>query len=207
MATGTRTHTDDVRRARAGAPGPADDGHAGLALLERAIGYTRGQLQAVTPPMLSLPTPCADWSLASLLDHMADSLDELTGAALLDEAARSVPTGPAMSPVGAVERLRERACALLGAWSAAVDDDVPAGEAPSGLLACAGALEVAVHGWDVAQATGSREPIPSELARELVPWAGALITEADRPARFDHPLDGPSVGPSSRLLRLLGREP
>ena len=110
----------------------------------------------------------------------------------------------------AVERLRERACSLLGAWSTiARDEDVTVGDRAmsSSLLACAGALEVAVHGWDVSQATGAREPVPAALARDLLVWADVLVSDTDRPRRFDHPVDGPSIGPSSRLLRFLGREP
>lgn len=184
--------------------------HQALELLERSIGYTRVQLQVITPAMLCRPTPCADWSLATLLDHMADSLDALTEAADLRAVALSLPSVPPLSPVDAVERLRERACSLLGAWSAVADDeDVSVGDRAlsSSLLACAGALEVAVHGWDVSQTTGAREPIPVALARDLLTWADVLVTDADRPSRFDHPLEGPSVGPSSRLLRFLGREP
>jgi uncharacterized protein (TIGR03086 family) len=180
-----------------------------LELLERAIGYTRVQLQVVTPAMLCRPTPCERWSLAALLDHMDDSLAGLVEAADLGEVALT-PVGSPRSPVDVVERLRERACALLGAWSAvARDSDVTVGDRAisSSLLACAGALEVAVHGWDVSQATGAREPVPAALARDLFTWADVLVGDHDRPARFDHPTVGPCVGPSSRLLRLLGREP
>jgi uncharacterized protein (TIGR03086 family) len=183
-----------------------------LEMLERAVGYTRVQLQAVTREMLCLPTPCERWRLAALLDHMAESLDALTEAADLGHIAvtdRPEPPEPP-SPVDAVERLRTRACALLGAWSTiARDDDVMVGDRPlsSSVLACAGALEIAVHGWDVSQATGVRAPIPAALARELLIWADVLVGEGDRPGRFDYPLSGPSVGPSSRLLMKLGREP
>lgn len=180
-----------------------------LELLERAVGYTRVALQQVTPAMLCLPTPCSQWRLGALLDHMADSLDTLTEAADLGQVAFADPPGPP-STVDAVERLRVRACALLGAWSrVAHDDAVMVGDRPlsSSLLACAGALEVAVHGWDVSQATGAREPIPAALARELLTWVDVLVTDADRPERFDFPLDGPTIGPSSRLLMRLGREP
>lgn len=184
--------------------------HQSLDLLERAIGYTREQLRVITPEMLRRSTPCVDWSLATLLDHMADSLDALIDAADLRAVVFSLPSGPRFSSVDAVDRLRERACSLVDAWSVVThDDDVTVGDRalPSSLLACAGALEVAVHGWDVSQTTGAREPIPAGLARDLLTWADVLVTDADRPARFDHPVPGPSVGPSSRLVQLLGREP
>jgi uncharacterized protein (TIGR03086 family) len=183
-----------------------------LEMLERAVGFTRVQLQSVTHEMLCLPTPCERWRLGALLDHMAESLDALTEAADLGHVTvtdRPEPAGPP-SPVDAVERLRVRACSLLGAWSTvARDDDVMVGDRPlsSSLLACAGALEIAVHGWDVSQATGVRAPIPAALARDLLIWADVLVSDLDRPERFDHPITGPSIGPSSRLLMKLGREP
>jgi len=183
-----------------------------LEMLERAVAYTRVQLQSVTREMLCLPTPCERWRLGALLDHMAESLDALTEAADLGHVAVADRVDPACapSPVDAVERLRVRACTLLGAWSAvARDDDVMVGDRPlsSSLLACAGALEVAVHGWDVSQATGVRAPVPVGLARDLLIWVDVLVSDADRPGRFDYPITGPSVGPSSRLLMGLGREP
>ena len=192
---------------------PSTTAHAPLAssleLLERAVGYARISLQDVTPAMLCRPTPCADWTLGLLLDHMAESLETLTEAADLGEVSLSPPPGPP-SPVDAVERLRVRACSLLGAWSAvARDDDVAVGDRAlsSSLLACAGALEVAVHSWDVSQATGTRAPIPAALARDLLTWVDVLVSDLDRPHRFDYPVGGPTVGPSSRLLTFLGREP
>ena len=180
-----------------------------LGMLERAVGYTRLALQHVTPELLCLPTPCSRWRLGALLDHMGESLDALIDAADLGQVAPGNPSGPP-SPVDAVERLRIAACSLLGNWSAvARDEQVMVGDRllTSSSLARAGALEIAVHGWDVSQATGIREPIPAALARDLLPWAGSLVHESDRPDRFDHPLDGPAIGPSSRLLRFLGREP
>ena len=178
-----------------------------LGMLERAVGYTRLALQEVTPSLLGRPTPCAGWDLAALLDHMVESLEALTEAADLGYVALAAPEGPA-SPVDAVERLRVQACSLLGSWSAvARDDDVMVGDRPlaSSVLACAGALEVAVHGWDVSQATGSCRPLPALLALDLLPWVDVFVTDLDRPDRFGPELDVPMGGPSSRLLALVGR--
>jgi len=52
---------------------PAD----ALGLLEGAIGYALGAVRAVTPQLLSGPTPCADWDLRTLLHHLNDALDVL----------------------------------------------------------------------------------------------------------------------------------
>lgn len=179
-----------------------------LGLLERAVGYTRSSLRDVTPAMLGNRTPCLRWDLGTLLDHMVDSLATLTEAADLGTVALRVPDGEP-APVDAVQRLRVQACSLLGAWSAlARDDEVMVGDRPlaSSLLACAGALEVAVHGWDVGQATGHPRPLPTLLALELLPWVGVFVTEQDRPAQFAAALDVPLSGPSSMLLARVGRQ-
>ena len=47
---------------------------------------------------------------------------------------------------------------------------------PAGLVALTGALEVAVHGWDVARACGVDRPLPDELARALLAAAPSLIS-------------------------------
>jgi uncharacterized protein (TIGR03086 family) len=178
-----------------------------LGLLERAIGYTRVALGHVTPATLRNPTPCTDWDLSALLAHMVDSLDALTEAADVGYVALSVPCGPATG-VPAVEQLRVKACSLLGAWSHAAGTEVLVGDRllGSSLLACAGALEVAVHGWDVARATGAELPLPAVLAADLMPWAHELVVEQDRPGRFAPVLDVPAdAGPATRLLGVLGR--
>ena len=168
-------------------------------LLERAIGYARGTLGGVRPDLLTRPTPCAAWTLADLLAHMSDSLDALT------EASRGViaVAPPPRTEAGAtVAELRDKACHLLGAWSNPHATAVRLGPArlESTMLLHAGALEIAVHGWDVGQATGSGEPVPEALARALAGSARALITAADRPLLFAPPVSITGVATSSALL-------
>ena len=49
---------------------PAD----GAQLLEPSIGYALGVVLAVTPELLSRPTPCSEWDLRMLLRHASESL-------------------------------------------------------------------------------------------------------------------------------------
>ena len=69
-----------------------------------------------------------------------------------------------------------------------------------------GSLEIAVHGWDVAQACGADRPLPAALALDLLDLLPLLVDDADRPARFADPVDVPlHARPSTRLLAALGR--
>ena len=157
-------------------------------------------------------TPCERWDLHALLQHMNDSLAAFTEAADLGyvDLAPVRGTGPdAETGRLLVERLRGRACALLGAWAhhegpgpVAVRDRA----LPSDLLAAAGALEIAVHGWDVARACGVTRPLPTALALELLDVVPLLVADADRPSRFAERVDVPlHAEPGTRLLAELGR--
>lgn len=178
-------------------------------LLERALGYTTVSLGLVRPDLLSRPTPCAGWDLGALLRHLNDSLLtllEATDTGRVAAPAAVVTAGADADPVGA---LRWRARTLLARCAAGSGPDaVAVGErwlaAPT--VAATGALEIAVHGWDVARACGADRPLPPSFARRLLEVSSLLVDDRDRPSRFAPPLsvrDGD--GADVRLLAFLGR--
>jgi len=185
----------------------------GVELLERAIGYTLGNLPLVTRAAMSRPTPCRDWDLRALLEHIDDSLMALQEAidiARVDLDA-SEAAGDWTVDADPVAGLRDRAHRLLDAWTRADGHKVIsiAGcPLPVSILTSTGALEVAVHGWDVARACRQHRPIPPLLARDLLELAPLLVTGVDRPARFAAPVQvSPLASPSEQLIAHLGRDP
>ncbi len=183
----------------------------GVALLERAITYTLGSLHLVTPAALARPTPCPDWDLAGLLRHLDDSLLTLYQAAELGRVDVVGPADERSDAVDLVAGLRGRACRLLGAWTAAVGDHpvaIAGHRLTTGLVTGTGAVEIAVHGWDVARSCGAHRPVPPALADELLDLASLFVSPADRPHRFAAPVDlPPGAGPGDRLIAFLGRRP
>lgn len=182
----------------------------GVALLERAIAYTQGSLQLVTVQDLSRATPCAEWNLRELLDHLRESMVALREAAdvgCVDPPSAS--SGSSGSVGELVGGLRQGAGALLGAWTLAEGrESVAVGGCAieSSLLTGVGAVEVAVHGWDVARACGRSLPIPPGLARELLALAPYVVSPMDRPVRFAVPLEPVTTGdPYEELMAFLGR--
>lgn len=181
----------------------------GVALLERAIGYTLAALPLVTGRELTRPTPCREWDVRALLGHLNDAL------CALDEAAgrRRVSPGPgtARPARDLVGELRENACRVLGGWvsmSGPAPAPVLVADRPvtAPVVAAAGAIEVAVHGWDLFRGCGSSRRIPPELAEELLDLAVVLVRESDRPHRFAPALPVPRHAPDDvRLLAYLGR--
>ena len=176
-------------------------------LLDRSLAYTRVALADVRPELLDRPTPCRGWDLGRLLAHMEDGLDAFTEA-----AAGRVEVDPVPATDTRVEALREKACALLGAWTAArpVGPAVEVGdlglEAP--LLVATAALEITVHGWDVGQATGREAPVPHDLARGLLAIAEHVIDPGDRGPRFATPRPvAADAAAGAQLLAWTGRAP
>jgi uncharacterized protein (TIGR03086 family) len=177
-------------------------------LLRDAIGYALASADLVTPPLLPRPTPCAEWNLGMLLRHLSDSLDALTeglthGAVRLTAGAGA---GPEAQPTG----MRVRCGRLLAAIPAA-----PAGrriaigdrELADGVLACAGAMEITVHGWDISAACGIPRTIPDDLATALLERAPLLLPGTAREGLFGPALHAsPLATPAVRLLAFLGRE-
>jgi uncharacterized protein (TIGR03086 family) len=109
-----------------------------------------------------------------------------------------------------LEVLRERAAELL----CACYDGRPAERfvmvgglpLPAGIVACTGAVEIAVHGWDVSAALGRGGNIPAGLATRLLALCPLLATS--REGLFAAAvLVSPEAGASDRLLGYLGRDP
>jgi uncharacterized protein (TIGR03086 family) len=183
----------------------------GLALLERAVGYTLGSLQLVTAEALGRSTPCRGWDLGDLLAHMDDSLAALQEAVELGDIALPTELRPRPRSADPVAALRNRACRMLGAWTSTEFPPptfIGGYAVPTGVVMSTGAVEVAVHGWDVAEACGNRRPVPASLAAELLPCARMLVAPEDRPVRFASRLSvAEPADPSDRLLAFLGRRP
>jgi uncharacterized protein (TIGR03086 family) len=170
---------------------------------------------------LTLPTPCPDWDLAMLLGHLCQSMADLetalrTGRLDLDEPAGRAGGDP-------VEALRDGAAQLLCAGYCYGGPECFVAVAglpmPAGLVACTGAVEIAVHGWDVSAARAragrdgtnsgrgaSQIPIPAALATRMLRLSPLLV--AGREGLFAVPVEVPAqASPGDRLVSYLGRHP
>jgi uncharacterized protein (TIGR03086 family) len=187
-------------------------------LLAGAISYMLGVCALVRPGEMALPTPCADWDLGMLLGHLSDSMADLetafrTGHLDLERLPDHVAGDP-------VETLRDRAaellCAVYGYGGAGCFVAVGGLPVPAGLVACTGAVEIAVHGWDVSAARarascggaghGGVQPIPAVLATQMLRLGPLLVV--GREGLFAVPVDVPAqASPGDRLVGYLGRCP
>ena len=181
-------------------------------LLELSISYALGAVVAVTPGLLSRPTPCREWDLRMLLRHASESLAAIgegieTGRVGLHPAVEDGGLGA--DPARA---FRDRAGQLLDAWTSPGHQrqviDIAGCPLAASVIAATAALEIAVHGWDISQACGQRQPIPRALAMDLLAIAPVLVPGAGRHPLFAAPITVPATaGPSDQIAAFLGRAP
>ena len=198
-------------------------GAAGL--LAGAISYALRVCALVGPGEMTLPTPCAEWDLGMLLGHLSDSMADLETALRTGGLDLDRPGNPPDPGTGdPVELIRERAAGLLCAsygYSVPETPEIPGRlerfvavgglPMPAGLVACTGAVEIAVHGWDVSAARGRAgrggvQPIPAALASRMLGLCPLLV--AGREGLFAAPVEVPDqASPGDRLVGYLGRVP
>jgi len=177
-------------------------------LLAGAIGYTLGVCALAGPH-----------DMAMLLAHLSASMADLETA--IRAGALDLERPPDDAVGDPVETLRDRAAQLL--WAAYGYDDpgrfvaVSGLPVPVGLVACTGAVEIAVHGWDVSAARGGAgcagarpiepiDPIPPALATRMLQLCPLLV--AGREGLFAGPVEVPAqASPGDKLVAFLGRDP
>ncbi|GAA3865810.1 TIGR03086 family metal-binding protein [Streptomyces sedi] len=187
---------------------------SGLDLLTRAVSFGRDSVDAVAPHHLDRPTPCAEWNVRALLGHLNESMALLQKGA--DSGCLTVPpsTGPggAESSAELIAEFHRRSGELLRGWpaSAGSRDLMEVGGLPlaTDIVAVVGAIEIAVHGWDLGIACGAPRPISAELASDMLTVLPVVLGGAPHEALFAAPVVvAPTAGPGDRLVALLGRSP
>ncbi len=187
-----------------------------VADLRVVLGGMGELVQGVRPEQWTDPTPCDDWDVRHLLNHVV--FGNRTFAGIL--------AGQAPPPQDRIRHMRDEdqlGDDPVGAWRdsaagllAAYDDPgvlgrtfhSPLGEMPGAGLAQLRITETLVHGWDLARATGQDVPFPDEIAQTTLDFTlHQLPPGADRssfPFAPEQPVpaDAPAI---DRLTAHLGR--
>lgn len=154
---------------------------------------------------LEKQTPCREFDVASLTDHLMNSITVLGGAA----GARF----PERDQSDSVERqVVSAGRPALDAWKRrGLDGTVAFGEneAPAKVMAGILSLEFLVHAWDYAAAIGREVNAPDSLSDYVLGLARDIITPQGRSnVGFDDPIEVPDdAGSLERLLAFTGRRP
>lgn len=158
------------------------------------------------------PTPCSEWDVNALVDHLIDEhlwLPPLLAGHDLDAAGKIVESqkhslaGDRVAAWDAAALASGRAIdepGVLDREVALSRGRTPASEYLSEMIA-----DAVIHSWDLGRAIDMRDPLPPELVEFTLPLAEQF---AGSEPYFRPPVDAPAdATPEERLIALSGRDP
>jgi uncharacterized protein (TIGR03086 family) len=180
-----------------------------------ACASTQRFVDHTTEAQYGLATPCDAWDVRSLLNHLLGTL--ALGEALLSDSAPPMAMEPGGLPdtdlVGddPVKAFRAGVEALLST----ADDDAltamhttPFGDMPGATLGGFTTVDILVHGWDLATATGQDPALDEDLAAYALAFAHETLTEDSRAPRIGPAVDiDPAASITDQLVGFFGRTP
>jgi uncharacterized protein (TIGR03086 family) len=182
-------------------------------LFAQAIAQGQAVIDAVTPDQLCLPTPCSEFDVATLTNHLIGAIGRVGDAFAGNELGELEPT--AEIPAGGLGAAFAAAAEV--AKSAMSDDglldkmlELPFATLPGAVVVQIYAMETVLHTWDIAAATGQRHKLDHSLAEPLLPVAMQMLPAEPRGGEmpFAAVVDvSESASASDRLAAYSGREP
>jgi len=177
-------------------------------------------LDGVHSGQLTDPTPCPDYPVAALLDHlMAVTRAFRVAAEKGDQSTLAQESPPGQARAAHLDPdwrsvLPERLDALAAAWvePAAWTGETEVGGTgiPAQLAATVALQEVVLHGWDLARATG-QDYEPDPAAVETVLGFTEMVAQPEqaelRRAIYGPPFPAATASIWGRTLALAGRDP
>lgn len=168
---------------------------------ERASGWTTVKVKGATKNLDS-PTPCDEWDVRTLLNHMLDTQRYFIGTARGEQASPPSPAPPDVlggDPVATFERSTSDLMRAFG------EPGVIDKTGPALGIACADQL---LHGWDLARATGQDATMPKGLPAVAYDMIHGRFSDEQRQGVFKPAVAvGPDASPQDKLLAYTGRDP
>ena len=170
-----------------------------LDLYERASAWATDKVRGASDH-LDAPTPCDEWDVRTLLNHMLDTQRYFLGSARGEEVPLPAPEPPGMlsdDPVTDFERGRAEMLEVFG------DPEVQEKTGPALGVAFSDQL---LHGWDVARATKQDATMPEGLAQAAYDTIHGRFTDDQRTGVFKPELQvDPNASAQEKLLAYTGR--
>lgn len=182
-----------------------------VALHDLALRRTGELVAGIGADQWDLPTPCREWNVRELVNHVVSGnwwVGELARGRTIEQVGDRLD-GDVLEP-DPVVAYAQSAGAARAAFAEPGALEAPCavsyGPVPGSVYAGHRIIDVAVHGWDIARATGQDDTLDPELVAgcaaivepqlDLLKGSGVFATDVEAPAGADD---------QTRLLAHLGR--
>jgi uncharacterized protein (TIGR03086 family) len=186
-------------------PGPHSPPTDELHSAEDTLAVLQRVLHPIAADDLTRQTPCREFDVTRLTDHLLGSVTSLGGMVGAEIPERDDGDSVEAQVIAAARP-------ALDAWHRrGLDGTVPFGngEMPAKGACAILSLEFLVHAWDYAKAVGHDVDAPEPLAEYVLGLARQVIRpELRAAAGFDDPVDVPDdAGALEQLVAFTGRNP
>ncbi|MET0728536.1 MAG: TIGR03086 family metal-binding protein [Acidimicrobiales bacterium] len=173
-----------------------------LALYERASRWSADKVAGAVEK-LDAPTPCDEWDVRTLMNHMLDTQQYFVASARGEDVSPPSPNPPTDlvgdDPVADFDRARNETLHTF-AEPGVIEKTGPA-------LGIAFADQL-LHGWDLARATAQDTTMPNGLPEAAYAMVHGRFTDEQRKGVFKPEVEIPTdSSQQDKLLAYTGRDP
>ena len=182
-------------------------------LHRRAIDAFTAQVHSVSPAQWDDPTPCSDWDVRALVNHLVvEQLwvpELLAGRTVADVGDRFDGDQLGEDPVATWDRSAARALDAFAAPGALQQKvHLSYGDVPAVDYCGEMAMDATVHSWDLARGIDGDDHLDPELVTFALDLVEPRAEELQASGLFADPVAvPPDADAQTRLLGLLGRAP
>jgi uncharacterized protein (TIGR03086 family) len=173
---------------------------------QRAQDAFAALLANVGPDQLDAPTPCTEWTIRDLIEHVIGGNEQVVLGA-------QSPIGPPARPDDLLAAHRAAAAAaqqiFAGPDGMTTVFSLPFAALPGQIFVGLRTTDVLTHAWDLAAATGQSTQLDPELATEQLAavraFVGAQFRGPGKPFAEEQPCSSERA-PADQLAAFLGRK-
>lgn len=172
---------------------------------QRAQDVFAGVLANVGPEQLEAPTPCSEWTVGDLIEHVVGGNEQVGRWAGVTDQLPARPDSLVdahRATATAAQQVFARPDGLTAVY------EFPFGPLPGGVVIGMRSTDVLTHAWDLATATGQNADLDPELAGELLAAArervGPDFRGSGRPFGAEEPCPADRSA-ADHLAAFLGR--
>lgn len=183
-----------------------------VAMLDRAMKTTYGVVTGITRDEFGSETPCPEWNVRDLLNHVIATFEAIAAGAEGQVLDRTATDYTADDHVAAYEAATARALEALSAPGAMGKTfAMPWGESPGQMVLGMTIADTAVHGWDLARATGQEYTADDDVAEAVYGMTKGMMEPQGmfpRGTSFGPPVEvPPDASIQDKMVTYLGRRP